>query len=109
MGMSFILERGATLVATVSTYLAAEASAQRERRGVWSVPGGITRPWDFRHGPVARGIGATTAPAAPSGSGHRHTCRQIRSYARAQELLRQGHAYLDKNGAGRACDSLRQD
>jgi endonuclease YncB( thermonuclease family) len=84
-----------------SAYLGAEAAAQRQRLGVWAVPGGITRPWDFRRGPAA----ATTAPASPSG--RRYTCRQIGNYARAQELLRQGHTYLDKNGDGVACESLR--
>jgi endonuclease YncB( thermonuclease family) len=29
-------------------YLAAEDRAMRSRFGVWQVPGGITRPWDFR-------------------------------------------------------------
>lgn len=31
-----------------SAYLAAEQRAMRRRAGIWQVPGGITRPWDFR-------------------------------------------------------------
>jgi endonuclease YncB( thermonuclease family) len=31
-------------------YLDAEFRASRSRYGVWQVPGGITRPWDFRRG-----------------------------------------------------------
>jgi hypothetical protein len=31
----------------------------------------------------------------------------IGSFAKAQELLRQGHSYLDRNGDGVACESLR--
>jgi endonuclease YncB( thermonuclease family) len=31
-------------------YLDAEFRASRRRFGVWQVPGGITRPWDFRRG-----------------------------------------------------------
>ena len=31
-------------------YLEAEQRASRRRFGVWQVPGGITRPWDFRRG-----------------------------------------------------------
>ncbi|MCX5931545.1 MAG: thermonuclease family protein [Cyanobacteria bacterium] len=31
-------------------YLDAEDRAMRSRYGVWQVPGGITRPWDFRRG-----------------------------------------------------------
>jgi hypothetical protein len=102
-----------------SAYLGAEAAAQRQRVGVWAVPGGIQRPWDWRHGtrPPAASTAASFPPAAgsappaaaPAGgySGRKLTCRQIGSYARAQELLRQGHTYLDKNGDGIACESLR--
>jgi hypothetical protein len=57
--------------------------------GVWQVEGGITRPWDFRQG-------------------RRYRCKEIGSYERAQELLRQGHTYLDGNGDGEACKSLRR-
>lgn len=35
----------------------------------------------------------------------RYRCREIDSVAKAQELLRQGHTYLD--GDGEACESLR--
>lgn len=31
-----------------AAYLKAEAQATRRREGVWSVSGGITRPWEFR-------------------------------------------------------------
>ncbi|PZV20081.1 MAG: hypothetical protein DCF18_14720 [Cyanobium sp.] len=34
-------------------------------------------------------------------------CGEIGSFARAQELLRKGHTYLDGNGDGEACESLR--
>ena len=33
-----------------TAYLGAERGAEVDRLGVWSVPGGIQRPWDFRHG-----------------------------------------------------------
>jgi len=86
---------------------------------VWTVPGGNERPWDWRHG--TRSPAASTAaqflPAAESAPpdvihvggymGRKLTCRQIGSFARAQELLRQGHTYLDRNGDGVACESLR--
>ncbi|WP_254217210.1 thermonuclease family protein [Synechococcus sp. CCY 9618] len=62
-------------------YLGAEDRARRQGLGVWGVPGGLTRPWDFR-----RGRGG--------------------SHARAQPLLRQGHSDLDANGVGEACESL---
>ncbi len=33
-----------------AAYLRLERGAEIDRQGVWSVPGGIQRPWDFRHG-----------------------------------------------------------
>ena len=83
-------------------YLDAEVRASRHRHGVWQVEGGITRPWDFRRSPRGRSISDGTTPG-----GRRYRCTEIGSYDRAQELLRQGHSYLDGNGDGEACESLR--
>jgi len=99
-------------------YLAAERQAQTQRLGVWAVPGGMTRPWDFRHGGAGRRSAGMVPAAATSSAlvrspqaaqpgGAKTSCKQIGSYARAQELLRQGHSYLDRNGDGVACESLR--
>jgi len=94
-----------------NTYSRLETEARLGRLGVWSSPGGMTRPWDYRHARRARPSQPSTPgiprPAAPSSGGTRLTCRQIGSYARAQELLRQGHSYLDGDGDGEACESLR--
>ena len=84
-------------------YLDAEVRASRHRYGVWQVEGGITRPWDFRRG----GRSATVIPDGTTPGGRRYRCSEISSYAKAQELLRQGHSYLDGNGDGEACESLR--
>ena len=83
-------------------YLDAEYRASRHRYGVWQLEGGITRPWDFRRSRTAAVIPDGTTP-----DGRRYRCKEIGSYARAQELLRQGHTYLDSNGDGEACESLR--
>lgn len=83
-------------------YLDAEFRASRHRYGVWQVEGGITRPWDFRKGRSAAVIPDGTTPG-----GRRYSCKEIGSFARAQELLRQGHTYLDGNGDGQACEALR--
>jgi endonuclease YncB( thermonuclease family) len=88
-----------------SAYLGAEASAQRQPRGVWAVPGGITRPWVFRRGGGPASTSSTGS--APLLAGRRYRCRDIGSYGRGQELLRQGHTYLDANEDGQACESLR--
>ena len=99
-------------------YLAAERQAQAQRLGVWAVPGGITRPWDFRHGgaghrnagavpAAASSIAPVSRPQAAQLSGVKISCKQIGSFAQAQELLQQGHSYLDRNGDGVACEGLR--
>ena len=46
-------------------YLAAEDRASRHRYGVWQLEGGITRPWDFRHGRSAAGFPEVPAPRWP--------------------------------------------
>jgi endonuclease YncB( thermonuclease family) len=84
-------------------YLDAEYRASRRRYGVWQVEGGITRPWDFRRSRRSAAIPDGTTPG-----GLRYRCSEIGSYARAQELLRQGHTYLDSSQDGEACESLRR-
>ena len=84
-------------------YLDAEFRASRRRFGVWQVEGGITRPWDFRKGRSGALIPDGTTPG-----GRRYSCKEIGSAARAQELLHQGHTYLDSNRDGEACESLRR-
>ena len=99
-GLAFAYRRYLT-ACDGAAYLEAEERARRQRLGVWRVPGGITRPWDFRRGRRSARIPDGTTP-----EGRRHACSQIGSHARAQELLRQGHSYLDSDGDGEACESL---
>ena len=83
-------------------YLDAEYRASRRRYGVWQVEGGITRPWDFR-----RAHRSAVIPDGTTPGGRRYRCSEISSYAKAQELLRQGHSYLDGDGNAKACEALR--
>ena len=94
-------------------YLEAEERARRRRKGIWGVPGGITRPWEFRRQRKA-GAALSAEPRQPSGTSAdgatstvRYRCREIGSYAKAQQLLRQGHTDLDRDGDGVACERLR--
>ncbi|MCP9796200.1 thermonuclease family protein [Cyanobium sp. Lug-B] len=99
-----------------AAYLKAEREAERASLGVWAVPGGINRPWDFRRGRRS-GSTSTSKPQAPAPLGtmqpratpsaSRYRCKEIGSFARAQELLRHGHTYLDRDGDGVACEALR--
>ena len=54
-------------------YLDAEYRASRSRFGVWRVPGGITRPWDFRRSRSA-GRSASAAGSIPGGRRYRCSC-----------------------------------
>ena len=81
-------------------YLKLEAEAKRQGNGVWSVgTSGITRPWDYRRG--------RRDSTSSSGSSRKYRCKDIGSWSRAQQLLAQGHRYLDGDGDGEACESLR--
>jgi endonuclease YncB( thermonuclease family) len=83
------------------TYSRLETEARLKGLGVWGVSGGLQRPWDYR----SRQRKPASSSSAPSG--RRYTCKQIGSYAQAQVLLRQGHSYLDGDGDGEACESLK--
>lgn len=102
-GHAFVYRQYLKSPCVASAYVKAEEQAQAGKLGVWSIQGGITRPWDFRRG-------RKNSPRITSrnniGSG-RYTCRSIGSWTKAQELLRQGHGYLDRDGDGVACESLR--
>ena len=81
-------------------YLQLEAEAKRQGNGVWSVePSGITRPWDYRKGKRSN--------ANSSGNSRKYRCKDIGSWGQAQQLLSQGHQYLDSDRDGEACESLR--
>jgi endonuclease YncB( thermonuclease family) len=88
-------------VCDAKEYLDAEYRASRHFYGVWQVEGGISRPWDFR-----RGRRNAVIPDGSTPGGRSYLCKDIGSYTRAQELLHQGHSYLDSNGDGAACESL---
>ena len=81
-------------------YLQLENKAQRQGIGVWSIgPSGITRPWDYRRG--------RRSSSSSSGSSRKYRCKDIGSWRQAQQFLAEGHRYLDGNGDGEACESLR--
>ena len=90
-----------------SAYLGAEGQAEKSRRGVWSVPGGGTRPWDWRRGANSSSAKGSGERGSTRPSSDRYRCKEIGSWVRAQELLRQGHRYLDGDGDGEACESLK--
>jgi endonuclease YncB( thermonuclease family) len=114
--------RGAGATPTASTWPNAKPmsiwmrSIGRPAADTWSglYRGGITRPWDFRRAKRFGGrISRTSPTASRAGSAqgvatsHYYRCKEIGSVARAQESLKHGHSYLDKNGDGVACESLR--
>jgi len=92
-----------------ATYSRLENEARLKSLGIWAVPGGIQRAWDYRRG--RKSVSGSNAPSnsasKPGYSGSRYRCKQIGSWAIAQELLKQGHSYLDGDGDGEACESLK--
>ena len=92
-------------------YRQAQEVAKGQGSGVWSEPGGITRPWDWRRGSRPAGSARPRGTGTPSGvlipgGGARISCGEV-SWQQAQQLLRQGHTYLDRDGDGEACESSR--
>ena len=68
-----------------------ESQARDSKKGVWSEANqGITRTWIYRRGTNAR-----------------LRCSEISSLDKAQILLQEGHAYLDRDNDGEACEGLR--
>jgi endonuclease YncB( thermonuclease family) len=86
------------------TYSSLENEARLNGSGVWGIPGGIQRPWDYRRNRKG-GSSMSSGGGAPSSGKYR--CKEIGSWSKAQDLLRQGHTYLDRDGDGDACESLK--
>jgi endonuclease YncB( thermonuclease family) len=89
------------------TYSRLENEARLKAKGVWSVKNGITRPWDYRAGRTGPPTTGTKPSGSSSGSTKKFRCSDFKTYAQAQGALKQGHTYLDKDGDGSACESLR--
>ena len=81
-----------------SHYISLETKAQKSGLGVWSVgSSGIQRPWNFRR----------NRSSTKRTSKNKYRCKEVGSWAKAQELLQKGHTYLDRDGDGKACESLQ--
>ena len=86
------------------TYSRLEKDARLKGAGVWSVPGGIQRPWNYRRG--RRGGSSTSSGGGGTTSG-KYSCKEIGSWDKAQVLLKQEHTYLDRDEDGGASEALR--
>ena len=90
------------------TYSRLENEARLKSLGVWAVPGGIQRPWDYRRG-RRTGIGSknpSNSSSKPGYSATRYRCKQIGNWAKAQEPLKQVLSYLNRDSDGEACEGL---
>jgi hypothetical protein len=54
---------------------------------------------------VSASVASASSTSAPSGG--RYTCAEIGNWDEAQRLLNEGHAYLDRDRDGEACEALR--
>ena len=81
-----------------SRYLSLERQAQKLGLGVWSTSStGIQRPWDCRR----------SKHSVSSSFKRKYRCKEIASWNKAQQLLKEGHTNLDRDMDGKACESLR--
>ena len=81
-----------------SRYRSLERQARKLGLGVWSTSStGIQRPWDYRR----------SKRSASSNFRRKYRCKEIASWNKAQQLLKEGHTYLDRVRDGEACESLR--
>ena len=87
------------------TYSRLENDVRLRKLGVWSVPNGIQKPWEYRRNRKG-GSSASSSGSSSPGSG-KYRCKEIGSWDKAQVLLKQGHTYLDRDGDGEACESLK--
>ena len=78
------------------TYSRLETYARLGGIGIWSVPGGIQRPWDYRQSKQS------------NSKRKRYRCKDTSSWSAAQELLRQGDSRLDGDKHGEACEPIRR-
>lgn len=85
-------------------YAHLETNARLKGKGVWSFPGGIQRPWMFRRSVPIKNVSPLKEVAIDKS---RYRCRDLNSRSEAQYLLSKGHSYLDRDGDGEACESLR--
>ena len=88
-----------------NTYYRLENDARLKRLGVWSVTEGIQRHWEYRRNRKGA-CGASSSGSSSAGSG-KYRCKEIGSWDKAQVLLKKGHAHLDRDGDGEACESLK--
>jgi len=90
------------------TYSRMENDARINGVGVWSLPGGIQRPWDYRRGRRGGSTSSSGGGASTTGtSSSKYRCGEIGSWSKARDLVREGHTYLDRDGDGEACESLK--
>ena len=87
-------------------YAQLERDARFKGLGVWSIAGGIQKPWNYRRGRKIGGSGSSAGHAFSPGK-RKWRCSEVGSWQRAQSLLKQGHTYLDADKDGEACESLR--
>lgn len=111
------------------TYRRLESEARKENKGIWVIPTGIIRPWEYRRvrsNNDSKLLLPNPSPGAEHrdpfkplpgriqrqvdllGPSKRYTCRAISSFSLAQVFLRQGHSYLDRDNDGVACEELQQ-
>jgi endonuclease YncB( thermonuclease family) len=85
------------------TYSRLENDARLKRLGIWSVNGGVQRPWDYRR---SRRGGSSTSSGGGGTTSGKYRCKEIGSWDKAQVLLKQGHTLTDRHISESPCNSM---
>ena len=80
------------------TYSRLENDARLKGAGVWGVSGGIQRPWDYRR---SRKGGSSTSSGGGGTTSGKYRCKEIGSWSKAQDLLKQDTPTLTVMEMGR--------
>ena len=81
------------------TYSRLEWEARLKGLGVWSIPVGLERSRDYIHQQRKANTRVATASSktVSTPNSQRYRCREISSWSKAQEMLKEGHGYLDRD------------
>ena len=66
----------------------------------------LTRPF-YSHLFLNQYRGSSASSSSSSASSGKYRCKEIGSWDKAQVPLKQGHTYLDRDGDGEECESLK--
>ena len=103
-----LIEQTPELQATVSRFSAATGRPAAEVKAELAARlCELPRDASGINNPGCRGSGFTSSSSSAGSQAKKWRCDDVGSWERAQELLKEGHSYLDRDKDGEACEALR--